>query len=347
MKENFDHYISRNIRSFYQHRIVSPIIYLLILLVIGLLYPIGGILWPTQVDESCDIARMYNDNDRYIEIDLTNLNFTGYTKRWLDATSGYYYYTTIGDDCVIVLLNPEDSQQGLPTIDRITIRGKILYRSHAMDKLLLHLADDLSWTQSGIFSTISPYMISQPDASSFQTFIFLLIYFISGIYALCSILVYLIFIISPVLSTPCQRLRAYGKPHEILAEAEEELATLPQLATEDMFITEHYFIETSNYGVAIVPIQEIIWIYKYSTLHKFLWHHFSISYTLHITANKRQYIHCPKNIKSDIDGIMDYLAEANHNILVGFSEENRLRVEEIQGDLKPFQKLWAFLGKKV
>ena len=154
-------------------------------------------------------------------------------------------------------------------------------------------------------------------------------------------------IISPVLSTPCQRLRAYGKPHEILAEAEEELATLPQLATEDMFITEHYFIETSNYGVAILPIQEIIWIYKYSTLHKFLWHHFSISYTLHITANKRQYIHCPKNIKSDIDGIMDYLAEANHNILVGFSEENRLRVEEIQGDLKPFQKLWAFLGKKV
>ena len=52
-------------------------------------------------------------------------------------------------------------------------------------------------------------------------------------------------------------------------------------------------------------------------------------------------IHCPKNTKSDIDGIMDYLAEANHNILVGFSEENRLKVEEIQGKPLHIERLLA------
>ena len=253
----------------------------------------------------------------------------------------------MGDDCIMVLLNPDDSQQGLPTIDKIKIRGKILYNSHAMSKLLLYLSEDLAWSQNGITSTISPYMISQPDATDLATTLFKLVYILSGLYAFISIIRYAIYIAFPVLSVPVQRLRCYGKPREILAEAEEELATLPQLATEDMFITEHYFIETSNYGVAIVPISQIIWIYKYSTLHKFLWHHFSISYTLHITAAKRQYIHCPKNIKSDIDGIMDYLAEANHDILVGFNEANRLKVEEIQGDLAPFKKFWAFLSKKV
>ena len=129
-------------------------------------------------------------------------------------------------------------------------------------------------------------------------------------------------------SPACRRLRLFGKPAVLLAQAEEELATLPQLATEDMFITEHYFIVLANYGVAVVPIQEIIWIYKYSTLHKILWHHFSISYTLHITANKHVYIQCPKNMKSDIDGIIDYLSEANHEILVGFNEENRLKVKQ-------------------
>lgn len=45
-------------------------------------------------------------------------------------------------------------------------------------------------------------------------------------------------------------------------------------------------------------------------------------------GNKHVYIHCPKNIKSDIDGIIDYLSEANHNILVGFSEENRQKIRE-------------------
>lgn len=133
----------------------------------------------------------------------------------------------------------------------------------------------------------------------------------------------------------------------MLAEAEEELATLPQLATEDMFITEHYFIMTSPYGNAIIPIHEILWIYKYSTLHKFLWYHFNISYTMHIIGNKHLYVHCPKNTKSDIDGIMDYLAEANHNILVGFSEENRLKVEAVQGKPLHIEKFYALLRRKV
>jgi hypothetical protein len=44
---------------------------------------------------------------------------------------------------------------------------------------------------------------------------------------------------------------------------------------------------------------------------------------------------------------MDYLAEAKHEILVGFSEENRLKVEEIQDDFKPLHKIMAFLSQKV
>lgn len=346
MKENYEHYISRSIRAFYKKRMISPIIYLIILIVIACIYPVMSLLSPVSVDAIDDIASLY-ESDRYAEITLDNLYFTGYTKRWLDTTIGYYYYTIMGDDCVIVLLDPEACEQGLPTIDTITISAKILYRSHAMEQLFYYLSDDLDWSQDGIASTVSSYMISQPDSTDLATHVFLFVYLLSGAYAIFSIVRYLLYIISPVLSVPCQRLRCYGRPKEILAEAEEELATLPQLATEDMFITQHYFIETSSFGVAIVPIDQILWIYKYSSLHAFLWHHFGISYTLHITAAKRQYIRCPKNIKSDIDGIMDYLAEANHDILVGFSEENRLRIEEIQGDLVPLKKFWAFLSRKV
>ena len=169
----------------------------------------------------------------------------------------------------------------------------------------------------------------------------------TGGYALICIVFFILYICFPILSPACQDLALFGNPKKLLEQAEDELATLPQLATEDMFITEHFFIETSVYGNAIVPIDEIIWIYKYSTLHKFFWYHFSISYTLHISANRHLYIQCPKNIKSDIDGIIDYLAEANHKILVGFSEANRLKVQEIQGTPMHFEKFIAFLKKRV
>lgn len=347
MTEQFQQHISKSIRSYYKRRILFPILYIILLVILALLYPVTSLLLPAHADQSTDLTARYQSKDRYVQIQLENLYFTGYTKKWLDRTTGYYYYTTVGEECVVVLLAPETCQQGLPTIEHVTVRAKILYHSYSMDKLLDNLAADLSWSATGMKSTISPYMLSQPDAIGYRSVGFLIVYFATGFYALCSIAVYLLYILFPVLSAPCQRLRYYGNPKDILLQAEEELATLPQLATEDMFITEHFFIETSNFGVAIVPISEIIWIYKYSTLHKFLWHHFSISYTLHITANKRRYIRCPKNIKSDIDGIMDYLSEANHSILVGFSEENRLKVEEIQGDFKPLKQLWNLLSKRI
>ena len=209
------------------------------------------------------------------------------------------------------------------------------------------LANDLDWTESGISSQLSEYYFSEPDYHVVVTTILFFVYFATMIYALLYVLMCLVCIRFPVLAPACQNLVVFGHPAKLLAQAEEELATLPQLATEDMFITEHFFIMTSPDANAVVPINEILWIYKHSTLHKFLWYHFSISYTMHITANKHMYVNCPKNTKSDIDGIMDYLAEANHNILVGFSEENRLKVEAVQG--KPFhiEKFYALLRRKV
>ena len=50
--------------------------------------------------------------------------------------------------------------------------------------------------------------------------------------------------------------------------------------------------------------------------------------------------------RSDIDGIIDYLAEANHDILVGFSEENRLKVQAVQGKPLHVERLLAWKKKK-
>ncbi len=346
--DSLEHLITRSIKTYYKNRLYAPILFLVILIVLSIIFPIGHMIAPKTYDEeSISLYEMYNSKEKYAKFNLKNLYFTGYTSKWLDRTRGYYYYTMINSECVVVLLDPDTCEQGSPTIEEVSIKGQILYGSSAAKTLLKNLANDLNWNEDGILSTVSSYSISEPDATGPAARVFETLYILFGIYSVACVIVYCLYIAFPVLSLPVQKTRAYGKPADILEEAEEELATLPQLATEDMFITEHYFIETSSYGVAIVPIDAIIWIYKYSTMHKFLWHHFSITYTLYITAGKRHYIKCPKNIKSDIDGIIDYLAEANHDILVGFSEENRLKVEEIQNDFDIVRKITSFLSKRV
>lgn len=347
MIDNFEHYITRNIRAFYKRRLFPPICYLLLLAVLWFLFPIGEMFAPTPLKQPAQLEEAYADDCEYVQATFTNLTFTGYTTTRFGSTNGYWYYGATEDSCYIVLLAPLTCQEGLPKIESLTVNCRISESKESYNSLKAALAKDLEWTATGIENQLPSVYFSEPDCNPFTNFLVFVVYFGSMIYTVISLIRYTLFIFNPVLAPACQNLIVFGDPKEQLEEAEEELATLPQLATEDMFITEHYFIVTSPYGNAIVPIQEILWIYKYSTLNKFLWYHFSISYTLHITANKHFYIQCPKNLKSNIDGIMDYLSEANHNILVGFTEANRTQVQQNQG--KPFhvEKLSAFLNRKL
>lgn len=346
MIENYDHYISRSIQSVYRRKLAAPFIYIILLAVLWLVTPLSHLLFPRMTVGYDGIVRSHDAGNRYIEIELSELYFTGYTSNYLGQVNGYFYYTMKDDTCIFVLLSPNTSEQGLPFIENAVIRGKILDDSKSYQKLAEALSKDLSWTALGLSSKVSPYLISEPRFHSLLSVASLGLFFASGIYAFLSIIVYILFILFPVLSPPCRQLGRFGKPSELLAQAEEELATLPQLATEDMFITEHFFIEIADFGIAVVPIEEILWIYKYSTLHKLFWYHFNISYTLHITANRHLYLQCPKNRKSDIDGIIDYLSEANHNILVGFNEKNRLKIQELQGKPMKFMKVLEFFRRK-
>lgn len=331
MTENYNHHISKHIRRVYRRRLISPVLYLIILIILWILFPLYDILFPQHLDDPGNLAAYSDAHFSYVDAKLDNLYFTGYTNTSFGRTNGYYYYTLWEDQCVIVLLSPGTCEEGLPKIDSTQIRGRVLKgKGNTMyDALLEKLSGDLHWTTDGISQNVNGYFISEPAFKLRSSAILMGIYFLTGAYTVILLILYILYICFPILAPACRQLGLFGKPAALLAQAEEELATLPQLATEDMFITEHYFIVLANYGAAIVPIQEIVWIYKYSTLHKILWHHFSISYTLHITANKHLYIQCPKNMKSDIDGIIDYLSEANHDILVGFNEENRLKVKKL------------------
>lgn len=367
MIKKYEHYITRSIQSVYWRKMIAPFLYLILLAALWLCLPFSDLLFPQQVSDYAQIGANYKTGNQYVQMELSDLYFTGYTNTQLGQTVGYYYYAmcpsyplkedesasppaqtadSADNTCIFVLLTPKTSEEGLPHIAHVTLKTRILHKGNGYQQMTEALATDLSWTAQGLQGKVSPYLLSEADFFSPLNIFLLTVFFAGGIYAIAEIIIAFTYILFPILSPPCRKLDRFGKPQELLAQAEEELATLPQLATEDMFITEHYFIEIAHSGIAIVPIAEMLWIYKHSTLHKIFWYHFNISYTLHITANKHLYIQCPKNMKSDIDGIIDYLAEANHKILVGFNEENRRKVQEIQQPAEGGSKITRFLRHK-
>ena len=121
------------------------------------------------------------------------------------------------------------------------------------------MAEDLSWTESGIQSKVSGYYISEPDYNRTINTILFTVIFGTGIYAILCLVLYILFIFFPVLAV-LSGSRPVWQSEEAARAGGRRTTTLPQLATEDMFITEHYFIETSIYGNAIIPIDQIIWL---------------------------------------------------------------------------------------
>ena len=144
MPDNYEHYITRNIKAFYRKRLFSPIIYLLLLAILWIALPLGDMLHPRtmQTDESLQSA--YQSKERYIRTSFTNLKFTGYTSESYGQTRGYYYYTMRDKQCIIVLLSPRTCEEGLPAISSLTVTGRVIYGQKSYQTLLSSLAS--IWT---------------------------------------------------------------------------------------------------------------------------------------------------------------------------------------------------------
>jgi hypothetical protein len=79
MPDNYEHYISKNIQAFYRRRLFSPMIYLVLLAVLWIVFPLGAMLRPAQLSDNTKIADAYKDHHRYVRMTFTDLKFSGYT----------------------------------------------------------------------------------------------------------------------------------------------------------------------------------------------------------------------------------------------------------------------------
>ena len=105
MPDQFEHYITKNIKAFYKRRLLTPILYLIFLLVLWFVLSLSAPLFPDTLDAPDTLESTYRRHKEYISATLSDLKFTGYTQSFLGHISGYYYYTMRNDECIIVLLS--------------------------------------------------------------------------------------------------------------------------------------------------------------------------------------------------------------------------------------------------
>ena len=201
--QNLEHLITKKIKSTYLRRLSSPIIYLIFLAIVWFYTPMHALMHPLEVGQSDDLTVLAQNDNRYINVELGNLSFTGYTLNRFGFCQGYYYYTMRDDQCYLVILSPRTCEEGLPSIEKIKVRARLESAPQTYEQLAEKLAEDLGWTKQGLTKQVSHYIISEPGFGTLTSSLLLFVYFVSGGYALISIVLFLIYAFVPVLSPTC------------------------------------------------------------------------------------------------------------------------------------------------
>ncbi len=76
MIDNYEHYITKNIKAFYKRRLFSPIVYIILLTVLWFAFSLGDILSPIHITILVSFEAAYKDLDRYVKTTLKKLYFT-------------------------------------------------------------------------------------------------------------------------------------------------------------------------------------------------------------------------------------------------------------------------------
>ena len=75
MIDTYEHFITRNIRAYYKRRLTAPICYLLLLIVLWFIFPLGAILSPQPFTGADTLESAYEEKAAKLSSVLQMIRF--------------------------------------------------------------------------------------------------------------------------------------------------------------------------------------------------------------------------------------------------------------------------------
>lgn len=314
--------IFHRIRIINLRRLAGAAAFLLITCTIFYHIPFFDIVMPTQIEELSSIVSLYQEGTTYIELTADTLYYTGYDYTQNGKRTGSYYYAIDDSTCIYFLL-PEELCESRPAqLSHVPVRARLQSGGKLQTELIQRMSSDLGWTAQGLSSVSSRILINAADYLLLKHAVLfaasLIVFVISLITAFHTILQ----LVYPLLYPACFRLRRYGSVKEQVAQAEAELREPALLQAGAFTITKHYLVYMTRAQLSLLPLDEILWGYKHSSLHRFRLRRLRLTYTLRILARGGAVLIADSQPKEAVDAVLDYLAGYNSEILIGYTKKN-------------------------
>jgi len=321
--------LKQSIQKVNLFRMLFPILFLVLLFIAASQFPLANCLFPTNIDSSKSATELYNTNSIYVKTTTGKLYYTGYDYLKGSSVKGHYFYSLENGKCTIYLFSAISFKDGVPaTIENVEIKAMLIHNRSNLEHLLTLMAKDMNWTYDGLASCTDTIMISQMNYAVIPSVLIGIFMFFAFSFSLGHILILLFNVFFPQYAYTFVVFGHHEARKKRIVAAAHELENIVYFDSENMHITKNYFIYTSKFNIAIIPLANMAWAYKYSRLHKYFIFG-EMTYTIKIyTKNKFQYIFSGKT-KESADNFLTYLEDQNEYMLIGYTHENRLHSKDI------------------
>ncbi len=313
-----------------RRNLIFPVVVIAVMAVLLAVIPFGRVLNPPVASSVDEILEYADSGYTYLSIEISGYSYSGYDyySESGEVKAGYYYILDEenAENLCMFLLIPWDEGEISDEQTVYKAKVKLLRNDKYFESFLTGFSTDIGWSSSALRAAGGDVLISSYDYNP-ALYIILLILIIAVmaiclVYGVINLLTYLF----PTLHEAARRLKKFGLDEDDFREIDDEMAHNRILSAGNLYITDHYFVAYSNSGIAIVPLYNIVWAYKYSSWNR-LRRFSKLNYSLVIVTSPRDRITIKGNKKRDADAILRFFRRDFTHITVGYSEEIRNEME--------------------
>ena len=331
--ENLDRIvILDHIKTICKRRCILPVVAIIILVALLFIVPYASLLSPKKVDGIFNV----NEKDDFVEVSTKQMNYTGYDVKNGMGTKFSYYYSIQNGKCAFALIPydlvqakgkdlPEDAVK--QKIKDLTFKAKVIKPDSSYNKMISMFAKDLNWTEDDLNDISTGWVVSSANYHPYR-YIFSLIIIILFIgLAIVRLINSIRCCKDPYRFKVCSYL-SKEECRELINEAQEELDSENYLQINATYITENYYIDLDTSGAFIIPLKDVIWVFRLGRRGVDIGKH-SLTYTINFITRDGEVMKIPRKSSDEAMAIIKSIKATEYEIITGHSDEKMRRAAAI------------------
>ena len=305
---------------------VVPFLFFILTLYLLFFSHFSEAFFPIQVTSLSETKKTFANKCEYVQLHNQTLHYTGYDYMVEDDIVGSYYYAFEEDICYFFLIKNSTSRECAATIIVSSLSCRLIQNNDSYHELTSHLAEDLSWSVEDVESIVPPFIISEYHYLSMEKIIACVLLFVCIATAGIALLRYLVVFLFPYLHFQQKPRRSYSALKTLVQECEQQREKDSTFVEDTIGISTDIFFSTSEHMPAIIPMEQIIWVYRHSTVHRFTLMPAKLTYTLHVMTKEGKHYYFKGFARESTSKILHYLEDMYPDIIIGYSQKKQTQV---------------------